>query len=135
LFNTTNSNLPGGHTLYTGEETLGKEASAEKDANDSEDPDGVPNLVDADRDEGMFVILDGTRARLSFVVSVNQTAPDVTRYINILVDFDQNGNWSAGGEWVIVNMEVNVSPGSSKTIVTPSFLWSMDEGYVDTSKG
>ncbi|GAH93412.1 unnamed protein product, partial [marine sediment metagenome] len=62
LYNTTNSKFgrPGGHTLNTGEETLRLNVSAEVDATDPNDPDGVPNLVDADSDERMYVILDGS---------------------------------------------------------------------------
>ncbi len=128
LYNTTYSKFgrPGGHTSTVGEETLGINVSAEVDANDSNDPDGVPNLVDSDSDERMFVVLDGENAKLSFTVTVNQSAPNVTRYLNVLIDFDQTGNWSAGSygsEWVVVNLEVNVSPGSSETIITPEFSW------------
>jgi hypothetical protein len=128
LFNTTNSQFsrPGGHTLNIGEETLGVNVSAEVDANDLADPDGVPNLVDADSDERIFVIVEGTQAKLAFTVTVAPNAPDVTRYANALIDFDQNGSWSAGNygtEWVLVNLEVDVAPGSSETVITPWFSW------------
>jgi len=128
LYNTTNSKFgrPGGHTLNTGEETLGLHVSAEVDATDPNDPDGVPNLVDADSDERMYVILDGSDTNLAFTVTVSSGAPDVTRYANVLIDFDQSGNWSTGSygvEWVVVNLEVNVAPGSSETIITPAFSW------------
>lgn len=129
LFNTTNSQFgrPGGHTLNVGEETLGLNVSAEVDAIDPNDPDGVPNLVDADSDERMYVIMEGTKARLAFTVTVSPIAPDVTRYANALIDFDQSGNWSTGNygiEWVVVNLEVDVDPGDSETIITPEFSWS-----------
>jgi len=128
LFNTVNSKFarPGGHTLITGEETLGLGVSAEVDANDPGDPDGVPNLVDADSDERVYVIINGKKAKLAFTVTVSPNAPDVTRYANALIDFDQSGNWSAGSygtEWVVVNLGVNVDPGSSETIITPWFSW------------
>jgi PKD repeat protein len=128
LFNTTNSHFarPGGHTLNIGEETLGLKVSAEVDANDPNDPDGVPNLVDADSDERMFVILDSGKAKLAFTVKVSPNAPDITRYANVLIDFDQSGNWSTGTygiEWVVVNLEVDVAPGSDDTIITPEFSW------------
>jgi PKD repeat protein len=128
LFSTTNSQFgrKGGHALSIGEETLGLSVSAEVDANDPSDPDGVPNLVDADSDERIFVILDGSKAKLAFTVTVSQSAPDVTRYANALIDFDQSGNWSAGSygtEWIVVNLEVDVAPGSSETIITPEFFW------------
>jgi hypothetical protein len=128
LYNTTNSHFgrPGGHTLNVGEETLGLNVSAEVDANDPADPDGVPNLVDADSDERIFVIVEGTQAKLAFTVTIAPNVPDVTRYANALIDFDQSGNWSAGTygtEWVVVNMEVDVDPGSSETVITPWFSW------------
>jgi PKD repeat protein len=128
LFNTTNSHFgtPGGHTLYVGEETLGINVSAEVDAIDPNDPDGVPNLVDADSDERMYAIMEGTKARLAFTVTVSPFAPDVTRYANALIDFDQSGHWSTGTcgvEWVVVNLEVDVDPGDSETIITPEFSW------------
>jgi len=128
LFNTANSQFsrPGGHTLNVGEETLGMSVSAEVDANDPADPDGVPNLVDADSDERISVIVEGTQAKLAFTVTVAPNAPDVTRYANALIDFDQSGNWSAGTygtEWVLVNLELDVDPGSSETVITPWFSW------------
>lgn len=132
LYNTANSHFgrPGGHTLNVGEEMLGMHVSAETDANDAADPDGVPNLVDADSDERIFVILDGTQAKLSFTVTVSANAPDVTRYVNALIDFDRDGNWSAGAcgtEWVAVNQEVDVALGSSETISTPWFSWGNED--------
>jgi len=128
LFNTANSQFgrPGGHTLNIGEETLGVNVSAEVDATDPNDPDGVPNLVDADSDERIFVIVEGTQAKLAFTVSVAPNAPDVTRYANAVIDFDQNGRWSTGTyrtEWVLVNLTIDVDPGSSETVITPWFSW------------
>jgi len=128
LYNTTNSqfNRPGGHTLNIGGETLGINVSAEVDATDPNDPDGVPNLVDADSDERIYVIVEGTKAKLAFTVTVSPNAPDVPRYVNALIDFDQNGKWSAGTygtEWVVVNLKVDVAPGSSETEITQWFPW------------
>ena len=129
LFNTTNSHfgLPGGHTLNVGEETLGLNVSAEIDALDPLDPDGMPNLVDSDKDERIYVIMEGTQARLAFTVSVSLGAPDMTRHANALIDFDYSGNWSTssyGVEWVVVNLDVNVDPGDSETILSPLFSWA-----------
>ena len=129
LFHTTNSHfgLPGGHTLNVGEETLGLKVSAEIDALDLYDPDGMPNLVDSDKDERIYVIMEQNQARLAFTVSVSLGAPDMTRHANALIDFDYSGNWSQssyGVEWVVVNLEVDVDPGDSETILTPLFAWS-----------
>jgi PKD repeat protein len=128
LFNTTNSQFgrPGGHTLNIGEEMLGVNVSAEVDATDPADPDGVPNLVDADSDERIFVIVEGTQAKLAFTVTIAPNVPDVARYANAVIDFDQSGNWSAGTygtEWVVVNLGIDIDPGSSETVITPWFAW------------
>ncbi len=131
LYNTSNSVLSrhGGHTLTVGEETLGLNVSAEVDANDINDPDLVPNLVDSDSDERMFLQLNLQNAQLTFTVSVDENASDVPRYVNVLIDFDQNGSWKEGlygEEWAVINFEVNVTPGTSKIITTPSFSWGND---------
>ena len=128
LFNTMNSHFdrPGGHTLNIGQETLGFNVSAEVDANDPNDPDGAPNLVDADSDERIYIITEQKQARLAFTVAVSAGAPDMTRHANALIDFDQSGNWGGsanGAEWVTVNLAVDVDPGSSDTIMTPLFAW------------
>jgi hypothetical protein len=117
---------PGCHALTTGEETIGHGVSAEVDATDPNDPDGVPNLVDADADERAFAILDGTTGRLAFTVAVSTTAPKVARHLNALIDFDQSGTWGPGGngpEWPVKNLVVNIAPGNSATIITPAFAW------------
>ena len=86
----------------------------------------MPNLVDADSDERVYIITEQQQARLAFTVAVSASAPDITRYANTLIDFNQRGNWSkgaAGVEWVTVNLEVDVAPGSSETIMTTLFAW------------
>ena len=128
LYSTTNSVLdrPGCHTLNVGEETLGHAVSAEQDALDPADPDADPNLVDADSDERAFVILDGSDSRLAFTVSVKRTAPDMHRYLNVLLDFNQDGIWrdaTNGPEWAVTNLTVTVAPGDSETVITPAFKW------------
>ncbi|MFP3897966.1 MAG: hypothetical protein ACLFVD_01430 [Dehalococcoidia bacterium] len=128
LYHTTNSHFgrPGGHALNVGEEMLGMNVSSEMDAIDPDDPDGVPNLVDADSDERMYIIMEDGKARLALTVTVGPDAPKTTRYVNALIDFDRSGNWSTGAfgpEWVVVNLEVDVAPGDSETILTPEFSW------------
>jgi len=130
LYNTSNSlfSRPGGHTLNIGEETIGFNVSPEVDANDLNDPDLVPNLVDADSDERFYVLASGGNARLAVTVSVSAGAPDITRYINVLIDLDQSGNWSDSiyaKEWVAINLPVDVDPGTSRTIITPEFPWGI----------
>jgi uncharacterized repeat protein (TIGR01451 family) len=128
---TSNSilNRPGGHTLIVGEETLGLHVSAEVDADDPNDPDLIPNLVDSDRDDRMFLFINIQNAQLTFTVTIDETAPEITRYINVLIDFDQNGNWTEGtygDEWAVINLEVDVPPGSTEIVTTRSFAWGND---------
>lgn len=128
LFNTVNSKLArsGGHTLNIGQEMLGVSVSAEIDAKDPGDPDEVPNLVDTDSDERIFVIIEDSTTKLCFDVTIDINAPEMIRYVNALFDFDQSGNWSGevnGKEWAIVNMPVDVLPGTTETIITSPFSW------------
>ncbi len=117
---------PGCHAIATGEETIGHKVTSELGASDRADPDGVPNLVDSDSDERAFVVLEGTQARLAFTISLNSNAPSAARYLNAVIDFDQNGQWTtgrAGSEWPVKNLAVNVAPGSRETIITQAFAW------------
>ncbi|HAV65432.1 MAG TPA: hypothetical protein DCY13_24030 [Verrucomicrobiales bacterium] len=136
LFATVNSvlNRPGAHALVTGVETLGRTVSRETDAGDLSDPDGVPNLEDADSDERMFLAWNPNTspatAHLIFDVSVAIDAADEDRHVNLLFDFDQNGAWSgaaAGTEWAVKNFVVRVAPGSRATLVSPGFRWGLPE--------
>jgi hypothetical protein len=128
LFSTNNSKFsrPGAHTLNVGQEMLGASVTKEDCATDPNDPDNVSNMVDADSDDRIFVMIENTTAKLVFDVTVNAGAPNITRYVNVLIDFDQNGKWSGnvtGKEWAIVNMEVNVAPETNETIITQKFSW------------
>ncbi|MDP8255294.1 MAG: hypothetical protein P9M14_06060 [Candidatus Alcyoniella australis] len=129
LYATANSATgdPGGHTLTVGQETLGPNVSAEVDADDPNDPDGTPNLIDDDADDKVYWVFYFDRnsgaltVRFLVEVAVAAGAPDQDRYINILVDTDRSGQWkhnSLGDEWLVQNFKVNVSPGSSRWIWT-----------------
>jgi hypothetical protein len=131
FFDTDNSvdGRPGGHTLNVGEETLGVDVSAEKDADDPSDPDSIPNMVNADKDSQIFwaAYPDYSNQTLSVrflvQVSVAGNAPDTTRYINILLDHNRDGQWKKSGvgkEWLIENFEVKVPPGSTEWVWTDS---------------
>lgn len=109
----------GGHTLIVGEEMIGTTVSAEVDANDASDPDGVQNLVDQDKDDPVYTILKGGDATFRFQVTIAQGAPAGKRYINVLVDFNQNGVWD--NEWVVKNLAVEIPPGRTEWVETPSF--------------
>ncbi len=129
-YNTTHSRVGDhcAHAVTTGQEMLGTTVSAEVDVTDPNDPDLVPNLVNADSDDGMAIILSNHTARLSVTITVNATAPDVPRYLNALIDFDQNGSWMEGAEgteWTVINEVVNVTPGTTTTYTTLPFRWGV----------
>ena len=136
-FDTTFSVMdrPGAHALTTGLEMLGQAVSVEQGVVDPDDPDGRVNLVDADEDERMYLAWDrntspGT-AYLIYDVSVAAGAPSVTRYVNVLFDFDRSGHWAnttTVTEWAVVNQAIDVAPGTTETIISPPFDWG------DTSK-
>lgn len=109
--------------------------SAEKDALDPADPDGIQNIDEptgeSDRDafdDGLLspVMAPGVGNSIDFLVSVAPAAPTVTRYVNMLADWDQNGYWvdKAGlpPEWIVVNMPVDVTPGTTAALTTPEFM-------------
>ncbi len=130
-FNTTNSlfGFNGGHTNITGDEALGTTASPESDAADPTDSDGVPNLVDGDSDERMFVAYNpntvAPTAYLIFDVTISNATAGDDRFVNLLVDFDRDGKWSgssAGVEWAVQNQKLNPPAGLS-TYVSSGFLW------------
>lgn len=141
LFNTVNSLYgPGAHALDSGEEWLGDPAfgglySYENDADDPADGDGVMNLVDSDaHDDGVVglnvnLISIPPPAVLTVDVTVNDGAPDVPRYLNVVIDLNMDGKWNgdaAGGEpeWVVQNFVVNVDPGTTERITTDEFAYS-----------
>jgi hypothetical protein len=134
-FATGNSRIPGspgGYAITTGLEMLGRTVSAERGATDSDDPDLIPNLVDNDLDEQIFLVTDGDVGRLYVRVTVGKDAPDVPRYINALCDLDGDGSWRnvAGiAEWTAVNVEVSVAPGTSELIRLPTFLLAGGDSF------
>jgi GEVED domain-containing protein/Big-like domain-containing protein len=108
--------------------------SAEKDATDKADPDGIQNIDqpggDSDHDafdDGLTtpMLAAGGSNKISFLASVAAAAPKQTRYVNMLADWDQNGAWSDSGgttEWIVQNMAIDVDPGTTALLTTPEFL-------------
>lgn len=131
LFNTTNgAGQPGVHVVTPGRATLGAGVSVEADANDPLDPDGTFNLVDADRDERFFVVIDRNttpvQANLLFEINWNGLIPDQDRlFVNVNADLDRSGHWNNGtngNEWVVQNEAVAVKPaGTSEIRLTSAF--------------
>lgn len=96
---------PGGHTLTTGQEWLGTMVSAEFGPDDPADPDTIENFIDDDRDDGWVSgpcafgspsvpFPNPLLTTLTFQVSIAQGAPNVQRYINVLIDKDHDGTWN-----------------------------------------
>lgn len=120
------SSKGGARALNVGEETIGPSVSKERGAEDTGDPDGTINLVDSDRDDRIYVQFDSNRqsARLILDVSISSSAPQTTRYLNALIDFDSNGSWAPeDGEWAVENMPLDVAPGNRQNIKTNWFEW------------
>ena len=133
-FATVNSVLgrPGGYVAMAGPDTIGRNVSKERGAADPADPDRVPNLVDADKDERMFLFVNDTgplpTLRLAFDVTLRQ-APGVTRYVNVLIDRNHDGRWRASGagdEWVVANLPVGSIPGR-KTVLTDELPFALTD--------
>lgn len=143
LYSTPNSRYgnPGVHHVLTNQEWFGpldSPPSRETDANDTAtDDDGYQNLINNDlRDNGLpkipfFIALTQMppAAVLSYHVSVPAGAPDVYRYVNVLIDWDQDGQWKqspvpgALPEWIIQNHLIDLAPGNTALFTSPAFLW------------
>jgi len=111
----------GGRCLNTGEELIGTTVTDESDA----------KVVDNDEDDPVYVTVVAVSipapAIVKIPVTIPSNAPDVTRYINVLIDFDMDGEWSGdenGQEWAVQNFAVNVAPGTTQWIATPGFTWT-----------
>ena len=128
---TRSSPNPGAHILSPGHDRLGETVTAESDADDRADPDGVPNLINADHgDDGVTALtlaLDQVPAQATLEVSVALTAaaPPGPRYLNVLIDMNLDGRWSVGEdatpEWAVRNLVVSLTPGTSRSVRTLPF--------------
>ncbi len=128
----------GVHHFRVGKEMFGTSVTSEAGARDLADPDGIPNLVDNDSDDGLLGVsfvpigdsgvpfsgVDGQTYLMQATVAVSLSA-DATagpRYINILLDTNRDQEWrntDEGREWVVSNYPVNIAPGTSQTITLP----------------
>ena len=128
---TRSSASPGAHVLKTGLERLGSNVTTEAGANDRQDPDGIPNMVNADAgDDGVIGItldLDNIPAKavLELTVSLDASAPVGPRYVNVLIDMNMDGRWASADtttpEWAVQNLAVNIAPGTSDLVRSPAF--------------
>ena len=104
-----------------GADVLGATVSAEPDAlvvNRDASDDGVT---------AMLVSLEAPRptAMLSLVVSLAANTPAGPRYVNALVDLNQDGTWGSAtdgqSEWVVRDLRVDPVAGESVRVTTPPF--------------
>ena len=126
-YHTENSRVgdPGAHAVTVGEEALGLPAltSAERGAEDENDPDLTPNFIDDDLDDGLWVELspDGG-IRVVVRIGLAPTAPPGIRYLNAVWDLNRDGEWKGtpeGEEWIVKNLAVDIDPGKEKIVEIP----------------
>jgi len=127
-YDTSNSRVPGepgAHTMAAGGAALGdpRLTSLEKGAVDPQDPDGTPNLVDSDIDDGLSVTLqsDGSLA-ISVHIEVATDATAGTRYLNAVYDVNRDGEWRNtphSTEWIVKNRSIRLDPGESVDVTIP----------------
>jgi hypothetical protein len=121
----------GARTLIVDEAYLGSAASSEAGANDPADPDGVPNLTNADSDDGIvdfFITLTSIPPPTTLTVEVTAPggSPGGTYYLNAIIDLNMDGEWGGQGangelEWVVQNQAVQVTPGATTPFTSPPF--------------
>jgi hypothetical protein len=116
------------HTTL-GQEWLGKAGSAP----DSESEANVVNLDlydDAFPPIPFFLTLTSLppAATVSFWVTVDAGAPVGPRIINMLIDWDQSGDWKnvagAAPEWAIQNYALAIAPGTTQLVTVP-ITWGL----------
>ena len=129
----------GAHALSVKEAILGTTASVEVDADDPADPDGVPNLTNADPDDGIVgltLLLTGIPPPATLTVRVSG-APSGPFYLNVLIDLNMDGRWGGTGaagepEWVVQNYPVPPAPeGTVSTVSLPAFAFANGNSLPD----
>lgn len=87
-------------------------------------------IVDLDVDENLsairyFISNDTLYAVIMVPVGVSADAPDVLRYLNVLIDRNQDGVWkdtSFRKEWVVANQIVGTESGETEIIISKPFI-------------
>ncbi len=93
---------------------LGPDCSQEAGPEDPSDPDGRPNFVDQDQDDGVIWSLGfapgGVKHTIIARVNVadHADAPQ-TQYLNVLFDRNRDGDWADDGEWIVENHTLNLA--------------------------
>jgi hypothetical protein len=135
-------------TLYTSTNTLaGRRGPYHRNIDDgligpspnSVNVEAAAQVVDMDIDDGtpfFYVELVSLPAPtwFSIDVSVDANAPDQTRYLNVLIDHNNDNDWAEifdpftghWTEWVMQNRAVRVPPGETRRIQSSEFGFSPD---------
>lgn len=125
----------GAHTQSVNGGRLGADASAESDANDPADPDGVANLApsNTDSDDGPLglviqMVSIPPPAFLDLSLTVPAGGQSGTYWLNVLIDLDMDGNWGGtvppgNPEWVVKNIPVALTAGQALAYRTPYFAY------------
>lgn len=131
-FPTTEVN-DGARALSASGARLGASASVEAGAVDPADPDGAPNLVNTDLDDGITslvvqLVSIPPPAALGLSVSVPTGGTGGTYFVNVLIDLNMDGDWGdiiqpGVTEWPVQNLPVTVAAGGSVAVTTPFFLF------------
>jgi hypothetical protein len=119
---------------------LGPWATIEVDADQTPDEDGVTNIdppndmPDQDgADDGLLYPVDLKDCQstvISYSVTVAPGAPPVTRFVNLWLDYNRDGDWADSHtctqandapEWAVQNQPVVLGPGTW-VVQTPTFL-------------
>lgn len=135
---TLNGDGPGAHILRPGVDQLGSLVTREAGADDPDDEDGTPNLVNADGGDdgvrGLSLQLSEVPplARLTVQISLSPEAAPGPRYVNLLIDMNRDGRWSGEPseipEWAIRNWRLKATGGASVTVRSDPF--PMADGMV-----
>jgi hypothetical protein len=109
--------------------------TAEEGATDPNDPDGIQNIDEEpgesdndDKDDGLLTYMygDDEEATLEFAVSAASDSSQTTYYLNVLFDWNKDGEWkgldsNGAEEWAVKNFVVTIAPGEEKTFRTDTF--------------
>jgi hypothetical protein len=121
LYDTNNSRIPGRKGAYNVgpfEAWLSRTSNVLSTTTESE-----AKLVNADEDDADPILYIDKTTNTGFIVVrvvVAPTAPDVVRYINVLIDQNRDGEWRNepnNPEWVGINQPVRAPPGEARNVI------------------
>lgn len=134
VYRTSNSRYsqPGAHIVYPGYFWLGVRYSREADAL-SGDEDPEPNLDPSAKlsnrdfyDDGLLLPISVNPCGFTGLhITVNSWAntPASSPYVNVLIDFNRDGEWSGAvegaAEWAVQNLRFDLKPGEEQVVPLP----------------